>query len=128
MVRAVCTRKRKVFLSYEDGKRKFTQRTPSEHEHSALSESELSRTAATQRTGGVGDSAANVRRDLADNDCGDSGDCELCCSTEQAAGTFTGLFLLVAAAESRGSDNSPASPPLYSVARSERMEGSQRGV
>ena len=77
----------------------------------------------------MGNSAANVRRDqIADDDCGDGRGCKLRHLPEQAAGPHVGLFLLVAAAESRGCDHPPASPLLYSVARRERNEGSQRGV
>ena len=46
------------------------------HGKRALSERSQSATT-SQRKGGVGDSAANVRRDLADDDCGDGGDCKL---------------------------------------------------
>ena len=48
--------------------------------------------AAAQRSRGVGDTAANVRRDLTDDDCGDGRDCELCRFSEQAAGPTPGLF------------------------------------
>ena len=97
------------------------------HGKRALSERSQS-SATTQRKGGVGDSAANVRRDLTDNDCGDRRGCKLRCFPEQAAGTSASLFLLVAVAESRGSDNLPATELLYSVARQEQKEGRQRGV
>ena len=45
--------------------------------------------------------------------------CELGSSTEQTARSSAGLFLFVAAAESRGSDHLPASHLLHSVARRE---------
>ena len=84
--------------------------------------------AAAQRSRGVGDSAANVRRDLTDHHCGDGRDCELCCFSEQAAGPSASLFLLVAAAEPRGSDNPPPSQLFYSVARRQRNERRQTGI
>ena len=60
---------------------------------------------------GVGDTAANVHRDLTDVNCGDGGGYELCYLLEQTAGAHARLFLLVAA-EPRASDNLSASQAM----------------